>query len=243
MKKAITSFSSRAAALLTLMLFTILTAPSEAKALTVTVVPTDGGTYRVEGTKLYVTPNSEYYLVSVMKENTSQPIGQIAPFGGEPYYSVSSDDNIIITFKKYSTNVHVTFDLNHHDGTPPNAQDLTLGQSVSQPTGIADDGNYTVCGWSTNRDGTKPYDFSTLLSNTLTYDSKNDYYILKLYAIWANANIDYTVSFNNNGGSGAMGDEMKSCGFLYTIPECDFTNDGWLCFHRMGQVGLRECGL
>ena len=224
MKKAITSFSIRAAALLALMVLTILIAPSEARAVTVTVVPTDGGTYRVEDNKLYVTPNSEYYLVSVMNEGIGDPLVATGPAGEEPYYQVQPTDNIIITFKKYSTNVHVTFDLNGHNGTTPNAQDLTLGQSVSQPTGIEPDGNLTVCGWSTNKNGTKPYDFSMRLSNALTYDRNNDYYKLKLYAIWADATQDYTVSFNNNDGNGPMIEDVtQRGGSLYTTPECVFT--------------------
>ena len=82
----------------------------------VTMVPaTGGGTYKiVDGTKLYVTPNPGYYLVSVKKADSIEPLQAIAPANGDPYYSISASDNITITFGTCTNNVRVRFNMNGH---------------------------------------------------------------------------------------------------------------------------------
>ena len=226
MKKKLTTIRTLTARLAMTLVLAMLTAAT-AWAQTVTVVPEDGGTYRVEnGTKLYVTPATNFYLVSVTKDGVQQPLEAIAPVGEEPYYTISASDIITITFREYTNNVRVTFDLNGHSGTTPTERDYLLGQVVAQPTGIEADGNLTVCGWSTNKKGTKPYDFSTPLDNTLSYDRTNERFTLKLYAIWADASQDCTVTFNANGGTGTMDAVTQKGGSLYTIPLNGFTYDG-----------------
>ena len=215
--------------LLSIIALLYLTVSSAWAAVDITMIPANGGTYSVsqDGTKLYVTPATGFYLASVTKAGSDTPIESVAQIGKDPYYPISSNDYITITFEAYTNNVHVTFDLSGYSGTTPDAKDLTLGKTVSQPTGIDDYGNYILCGWSTNKKNYKenmiPYDFNTVLDKTLKYDYKKKWYKLELYAIWADKTQDYTVAFNANEGSGRMDDVSKEGGSEYTIPACGFT--------------------
>lgn len=189
--KHLKTFSLRAALVLLVMMLTATTT----RALTVTcqyydnasssyLEGTVGGTYNVmDGTKLYVTPNPGYYLVSVMKKGSVEPLQAITPSGEDPYYSVSADDDITITFKPYTNNVQVRFNMKNHGDAITN-QNLTLGQKVTRPTPDPTAENYDFLGWFTNSSCTTPYDFDTVLDNTLSYSVPNNCYTLTLYAGW-----------------------------------------------------------
>ncbi|MBP5714820.1 MAG: InlB B-repeat-containing protein [Prevotella sp.] len=164
-----------------------VTITADFSALYVTMIPAQGGgTYRVvDNTKLYVTPATGYYLKSVTKEGIQPPLESFAPVDGDPYYSVSAGDIITITFHKWGDydDVRVTFNRNGH-GTAPPAQSLHLGDKVTRPEDPTADG-YVFLGWYKNSSCTNPYDFDTVLDNTLHYDTSNDRYTLTLYAKWA----------------------------------------------------------
>lgn len=189
--KHLKTFSLRAALVLLVMMLTATTA----RALTVTcqyydnasssyLEGTVGGTYNVmDGTKLYVTPNPGYYLVSVMKKGSAEPLQAITPSGEDPYYTVSASDVITITFKPYTNNVQVRFNMKNHGDAITN-QNLTLGQKVTRPTPDPTAENYDFLGWFTNSSCTTPYDFDTVLDNTLSYNTNIDCYTLTLYAGW-----------------------------------------------------------
>lgn len=219
--------------LLSIIALLYLTVSSAWAAVDITMIPANGGTYSVsqDGTKLYVTPATGFYLASVTKAGSDTPIESVAQIGKDPYYPISSNDYITITFEAYTNNVHVTFDLSGYSGTKPDAKDLTLGKTVSQPTGIDDYGNYILCGWSTNKKNNEknmiPYDFNTVLDKTLKYDYNKKWYKLELYAIWADKTQNYKVKFNANEGSGMMDDVSKKGGSEYTIPACGFTKEDY----------------
>ena len=163
-----------------------VTITADFSALYVTMIPAQGGgTYReVDGTKLYVTPATGYYLKSVTKEGIQQPLESIAPVDGDPYYSVSAGDIITITFHKWGDydDVRVTFNMKGH-GANPGARSLHLNDKVTRPADPTADG-YVFRGWFTNSSCTSPYDFDTVLDNSLHYDTSNDRYTLTLYAGW-----------------------------------------------------------
>ncbi len=179
--KHLKTFSLRAALVLLVMMLTATTT----RALTVTVYPANGGTYSVsaDSTKLYVTPATGYYLVSVMREGSMTELESIAPVNEDPYYSVSASDVITITFKPYTNNVQVRFNMKNHGDAITN-QNLTLGQKVTRPTPDPTADGYVLLGWFKNSACTTPYDFDTVLDNTLSYSVPNDCYTLTLYAGW-----------------------------------------------------------
>lgn len=157
----------------------------EGASLTIRVVPEGGGTYSVSAdhTKLYVTPNTGYYLVSVMRTGTTEPLQAIGTGDEEPYYSVSASDDITINFRPYTNNVRVRFNMQGHGDAIAN-QNLTLGEKVTRPTPDPTAENYEFLSWFTNSSCTTPYDFDTVLDNTLSYSVPNDCYTLTLYAGW-----------------------------------------------------------
>lgn len=157
----------------------------EGASLTIRVVPEGGGTYSVSAdhTKLYVTPNTGYYLVSVMRTGTTEPLQAMGTVDEEPYYSVSASDDITINFRPYTNNVQVRFNMKNHGEAIAN-QNLTLGQTVTRPTPDPTADGYVFLGWFTNSSCTTPYDFDTVLDNTLSYSVPNDCYTLTLYAGW-----------------------------------------------------------
>ena len=140
---------------------------------------TGGGTYEiVDGTKLYVTPATGYYIKSVTKGDEANPLVE-----ENGYYTVSDADNITITFKPYTNNVRVRFNMKGH-GTAPAVQDLHLGDKATRPTPDPTAWDAIFLGWYTNSDYTTPYDFATVLDNKLSYSAAYDSYILTIYAKW-----------------------------------------------------------
>jgi uncharacterized repeat protein (TIGR02543 family) len=79
-------------------------------------------------------------------------------------------------------------------------QNLTLGQKVTRPTPDPTAYGYNFLGWYTNSNCTNPYDFTTTLANTLSYDTNIDCYTLTLYAKWESQAV--RVSFDMNGQDG-----------------------------------------
>ena len=62
-------------------------------------------------------------------------------------------------------------------------QTCLLGETVQRPNEPTDK-KYVFAGWYSDSKFKQPYDFSTVLDNTLDYDSYNKCYKLKLYAKW-----------------------------------------------------------
>lgn len=233
--KHLKTFSLRAALVLLVMMLTATTA----RALTVTCLYYDnasssylegtvGGTYSVsaDGTKLYVTPNPGYYLVSVKREGSMTPLESIAPVNEDPYYTVSASDVITITFKPYTNNVQVRFNMKNHGDAIAN-QNLTLGETVTRPTPDPTADGFVFHGWYTNSGCTTPYNFNTELDNTLRYDTNIDCYTLTLYAGWGSQNV--RVSFDMMGHGTAPADRDQTLGETVTQPD-DPTADGYVFF-------------
>ncbi|MBR5963075.1 MAG: InlB B-repeat-containing protein [Bacteroidaceae bacterium] len=166
----------------------------QAWALTVTMSPQGAGTYEVVGRKLYVTANPGYYLLEARLGNGITALTEEADENGV-FFTVSDSWEVTIYFGTYTNNVHVTFNMNGHGGTAPAAQDLTLGDKVTCPSPDPADESLTFCGWATDRRGWEPYDFNTVLTNSLPYSIPKKYYTLTLYAVWADTSKEYTLSY------------------------------------------------
>lgn len=163
----------------------------EDASLTIRVVPEGCGTYNVvDGTKLYVTPETDYYINNVTwysgNPDGGGTVTSVVLNDAMGYYEApNSSGYVVVTLHKWGDydDVRVSFNMKNH-GTAPAAQSLHLGDKVKRPDDPTADG-YTFLGWYTNSSCTKLFDFDTVLDNTLKYDKSNDRYTLTLYAKWA----------------------------------------------------------
>lgn len=76
----------------------------------------------------------------------------------------------------------VTFNMKDH-GQAIADQTHLLGETAQRPDGPTDQ-EYVFAGWYSDSKLRQPYDFSTVLDNTLDYDPDQEYYNLTLYAKW-----------------------------------------------------------
>ena len=70
---------------------------------------------------------------------------------------------------------------------------LPFGSKVDAPVETPEKEGFNFVGWFLDAEGTEPVDFDTL---TMPIDG------LTIYAVWVDASIKYTVSFELNGGTG-----------------------------------------
>ncbi len=134
-----------------------------------------------------------------------------------PYSPASS----LTLYAVWTANVYIiTYDGNSNSGgTAPSSSSFTVGGSaVTLPAvGTLVRTGYTFGGWSTTNSGsavTSPYTPAASLT---------------LYAVWT-ANSSYTVTFNNNGGSGTMSAQTANVSTALTsntFTRTDYTFAGW----------------
>ena len=118
----------------------------------------------------------------------------------------------------------VTFNTNGGSGTVPAAQTVDEGSRITLPGGdeLSKNG-YTFDGWNTNKSGTG----TNYVAGSLYTVTGN----IALYARWV---VTYTVTFNSNGGNGAMpAAQTAISGSDIILPDGDgltksgYTFDGW----------------
>lgn len=114
------------------------------------------------------------------------------------------------------TNYTVTFNSNGGSGTMSNA--TTNGNSYVVPACTFTKANYEFDKWALNSATGTKYDVGATISNI----SSN----ITLYATWKAKVVNYSVSFNANGGSGTMSNATTN-GSSYVTPSCDFSNSGY----------------
>ena len=112
----------------------------------------------------------------------------------------------------------VTFDLNGAGGTAPASRSVTHGSAVGTlPTPTRS--GYTFAGWFTVASGGTQISTSTTVTANVTY-----------YAHWTPNVINYTVTFNANGGSGGTTRSVTSGAAVGTLPtptRSGYTFAGW----------------
>ena len=123
-------------------------------------------------------------------------------------------------YAKWNAVYTVTFLRNGGSGTPPTAQTVNAGSSISLPDGTElSKSGYTFGGWNTNVSGTG-YTLQPGDSYTPTGD-------ITMYAKW---DTTYTVIFNSNGGSGTVPNQITAnAGSGITLPnEGGLTRTGYI---------------
>ena len=110
------------------------------------------------------------------------------------------------------TEFTVTYEANGH-GTAPAAQTITSGEKATEPTAPTATG-YTFGGWYKESACTNKFDFSTPITDNIN-----------LYAKWTP--ITYTVSFNNNGGTGTMNSQTFTYDAAQNLTANSFTRTGY----------------
>jgi uncharacterized repeat protein (TIGR02543 family) len=94
-------------------------------------------------------------------------------------------------------------------GTAIAEQSLDQGSSVTRPADPTRTG-YTFEGWFADEARTDAWEFETdRIAGPTT-----------IYAKWTG--LDYTLTYNANGGSGSMSSVTRPCGTDITLPACDF---------------------
>ena len=106
----------------------------------------------------------------------------------------------------------VTFNANGH-GTAPDTQTVESGQKATEPTAPTATG-YIFGGWYKESECTNKFDFNTSITADIT-----------LYAKWTP--ITYTVSFDNNGGTGTMASQTFTYNQAQTLTANTFTRTGY----------------
>jgi uncharacterized repeat protein (TIGR02543 family) len=230
MNKTINKLSLRAAALLAVLVLTILAAPSEAKAqgggvstdfynLTLYDNYDGGGAQTIHdissGSNITPpAPTREYFYF----------MGWATTETGDVVYApdaeITIDRNLTLYAKwaETSKNYIVSFNANGGSGMMVPVAQAKRSEYTIPACGYTRDG-YGFIGWATSADGEVVYNPGTVI--TLTNN-------LTLYAKWADANENYIVSFNANGGSGMMAAVALAKRLSeYTFPACGFTRSSY----------------
>ena len=115
--------------------------------------------------------------------------------------------------------VRVTFDKNDENATGTmEEQEFTFGQAANLTANSFTRTGYTFIGWNTKADGT-----GTSYTNEQSVTLLGD---LILYAQWG-----YYISFDANGGTGTMDDQILQCGKTEALTSNSYTKSG---FHFTG---------
>jgi len=124
------------------------------------------------------------------------------------------------------TKVTVTFDANGAAGTAPASITVNAGDSVMLPiNGTLSMDGYVFGGWNTNAAGTG----TNFTAGTKAKVNGTDGGIIALYAKW---NRIVTVTFNANGGEGAVGSMTAGSGSAIILPPQD----------ALRRIGYSACG-
>ncbi|MCL2006843.1 MAG: InlB B-repeat-containing protein [Treponema sp.] len=142
-------------------------------------------------------------------------------------FSPSSNITLFARWITITASLTVTYNANSGVGTPPAAQTIQSGSSITLPNaGSLSRTGFNFSGWNTNAAGTgtnyQPGD-SFLPSSSIT-----------LFARWNAVTASYTVTFNANGGSGTPPAALNAqAGTNITLPNAGnltrsgFTFGGW----------------
>ena len=146
--------------------------------------------------------------------------------GGTEYrFDVEKVTSSFTLYAVWNEAYTVKFNLNGVAGTAPADQTVEKGGKIQEPPAPAADG-FSFKHWAIDTEsGTPAYQFGTA---TVTESCT-------LYAIWeqtgtGSPELQYTISFNLNGGTGEAPDQTRKAGEKLTKP-ADPTRDGYTFMH------------
>ena len=128
------------------------------------------------------------------------------------------DITLYAQWKKDIVNYTVTFNANGGTGTMA-AQTFDAGVSQAIAANAFTRSGYTFTGWNTKADGSGT-SYTDKQSITLWQD-------ITLYAQWKKDIVNYTVTFNANGGTGTMAAQTFDAGVSQAIAANAFTRSGY----------------
>ena len=131
-------------------------------------------------------------------------------------YIVSDIDSIIFV---RTTVYHLIFDANGGEGEM-SAQTLEAGVSQALAANTFTRDGYVFTGWNTKADGSGT-SYTDKQSITLSQD-------ITLYAQWKKNIVNYTVTFNANGGTGTMAAQTFEADVSQALAANTFTRDGYV---------------
>ena len=152
--------------------------------------------------------------------------GTGAQYSAGSSFTVNRDVILYANWVSPVTTYTVTFNANGGSGTPPAAQTVNAGSSITLPSGSGlSKSDSTFGGWNTNASGSG--ELYGVGSSYVPYSN------ITLYAKW-NDIVTYTVTFNANGGSGTVpASQTAQSGSTITLPNgsgltrSGFTFGGW----------------
>ena len=178
-------------------------------------------------TTIYAT-NS--FVATSVKSSSSMFTGDINLVGGwGTTFNSSKTDKAYARIDEYNdnpgyftdkTSIGIDFDANGGTGTM-NMQVINSTVLNTLNTNTFTNGDYVFGGWNTASDGSGT-SFSD--GSTIPAGSINKY--TKLYAQWIDTTTSINVSFNANGGTGTMNDQVINPANANTLVLNSFTNSG-----------------
>ena len=171
-----------------------------------------------EGTTYYVTKDCEFtYLDHAFNGwALNDPQGDVFALG-DMIYNIEDDITLYATW--IALNYKVTFNANGGVGTMSDKE--TNGSRFVIPNCTFTYENHTFSYWTLHSVYGTRYD----TGETITDIHQN----ITLYAHWEENTIpqtNYTVTFNGNGGEGAMSSQTTN-GSSFVVPECAFTRENY----------------
>lgn len=139
---------------------------------------------------------------------SSSSIGVSYASGGR--YTTNADITLYAVWQKNPETYTVTYDANGGSGAP-STQIKTEGVALTLSSTIPIRSGYTFLGWNMSQSAILPIYYA---GGVYTFDAS-----VTLYAVWEYVSpVTYTISFDDNGGSGAPASVIKTDGVTLYLP-------------------------
>lgn len=133
---------------------------------------------------------------------------------------ITPSGNITLYAQWKKIEIYYTISFNSNGGSGNmGSKTVSTGSSVTLPNSTFTRSGYEFIGWNTNSSGA-----GISYSNGQTITPSGD---MTLYAQWKKKEVYYTITFDNNGGSGSMSSKTVSAGTSFYLPINTFTRSGY----------------
>lgn len=157
-------------------------------------------------------PTREGYIFKGWAITSFLPVAQ---YQAGDVYTGSANVTLYAIWGEEAAQYTITFNANGGTGGPTSLE-ANENENITLPTTTPTRDGYTFLGWNESSTATSPQ-----YAAGGTYRGNSD---ITLYAVW---NINYTITFNANGGTGGPGTVTAASGTTITIPTTQPTKDGY----------------